>query len=456
MSSGCSGSSVRTYLEKMSLAASASGRSILILTSSRPGRRIAGSIMSSRLEAPMTMTFSRPSTPSISLSSWGTIVFSTSLDTPEPRVRKIESISSKNTMTGMPSLAFSLARWKTSLMCRSVSPTYLFSSSGPLMLRKKLLPSLARHPRGILRRLGRDLLGQRVRHRLGDQRLAAAGRPVEQDPLRRLELVLLEQVGVQVGQLDGVPDLLDLPSQAADVVVGDVRHFLQDELLHLGLGDPLVHVPRPGLKQQRVAGPQRLVQQRLGQPDHALLVSLGDDQRTLGVGEDLLEHDDLAHRLVRLGDDDVERLVEHDFLARAQLAELHVRGDVHPHLAAAGEHVARVVLVRVQEDAEPGRRLGQPVHFFLQRDDLVACLTQCRRQPLVLGGNPGEIPLGIAQPVLKEPDLPGRIRQPAPQHGDLLIKEGDLSGKAPHLILVPRSTPAVISGGHGPHLLLHR
>ena len=127
----------------MSLAASASGRSILIFTSSRPGRRIAGSIMSSRFEAPITITFSRPSTPSISVSSCGTIVFSTSLDTPEPRVRKIESISSKNTMTGMPSLAFSRARWKTSRMCRSVSPTYLFSSSGPLMFRKKLLPSLA-------------------------------------------------------------------------------------------------------------------------------------------------------------------------------------------------------------------------------------------------------------------------------------------------------------------------
>ena len=126
----------------MSLAASASGRSILIFTSSRPGRRMAGSIMSSRLEAPITMTFSRPSTPSISVSSCGTMVFSTSLDTPEPRVRKIESISSKNTMTGMPSLAFSRARWNTSRMCRSVSPTYLFSSSGPLMLRKKLLPSL--------------------------------------------------------------------------------------------------------------------------------------------------------------------------------------------------------------------------------------------------------------------------------------------------------------------------
>ena len=124
------------YLEKMSRAASASGRSILIFTSSRPGRRIAGSIMSSRLDAPITMTFSSPSTPSISDSNCGTIVFSTSEDTPDPRVRKMESISSKKTMTGVPSLAFSRARWNTRRMCRSVSPTYLLSSSGPLMFRK--------------------------------------------------------------------------------------------------------------------------------------------------------------------------------------------------------------------------------------------------------------------------------------------------------------------------------
>ena len=97
---------------------------------------MAGSIMSSRLDAPITMTFSSPSTPSISLSSCGTIVVSTSEETPLPRVRKMESISSKNTMTGVPSDAFSRARWKISRMCRSVSPTNLFSSSGPLMLRK--------------------------------------------------------------------------------------------------------------------------------------------------------------------------------------------------------------------------------------------------------------------------------------------------------------------------------
>ena len=103
--------------------------------------------MSSRLDAPITMTFSSPSTPSISLSSCGTTVVSTSELTPVPRVRKIESISSKNTITGVPSDAFSRARWKISRMWRSVSPTNLFSSSGPLMLRKYDFASRESSPR---------------------------------------------------------------------------------------------------------------------------------------------------------------------------------------------------------------------------------------------------------------------------------------------------------------------
>ena len=124
------------YRAKIDLAPCSSGRSILIFTSSRPGRRIAGSIRSSRFEAPITMTLRRLSTPSISASSWGTIVDSMSELIPVPRVRNIESISSKKTMTGQPSSDFSRARWNTSRIWRSVSPTYLFNSSGPLMLRK--------------------------------------------------------------------------------------------------------------------------------------------------------------------------------------------------------------------------------------------------------------------------------------------------------------------------------
>ena len=55
---------------------------------------------------------------------------------PLPRVRNSESISSKKTMTGTPSSLFSRARWNTRRIWRSVSPTYLLSSSGPLMFKK--------------------------------------------------------------------------------------------------------------------------------------------------------------------------------------------------------------------------------------------------------------------------------------------------------------------------------
>ena len=57
---------------------SSSGRSILIFTSRRPGRRMAGSMRSSRFDAPITITFFSVSTPSISASSCGTIVDSMS------------------------------------------------------------------------------------------------------------------------------------------------------------------------------------------------------------------------------------------------------------------------------------------------------------------------------------------------------------------------------------------
>ena len=88
--------------------------------------------MSTRLDAPITITLSSDSTPSSSERNWGTIVVSTSEETPEPRVRSSESISSMNTTTGLPSAARSRARWKIRRISRSDSPTYLLSSSGPL------------------------------------------------------------------------------------------------------------------------------------------------------------------------------------------------------------------------------------------------------------------------------------------------------------------------------------
>ena len=69
--------------------------------------------------------------------------------------------------------------------------------------------------------------------------LPQPGRTVEQDALRRLELVLEEELGVQVRQLDRVLDRLDLVVEATDVGVGDVGHLFEHELLDLGPREPL-------------------------------------------------------------------------------------------------------------------------------------------------------------------------------------------------------------------------
>ena len=70
--------------------------------------------------------------------------------------------------------------------------------------------------------------------------------------------MLDEEVAVQPGQLDGVGDLLDLVVEAADVLIGDVGHLLEDELFDLGAGQALEQQTGAGIHQQRVARPQLL------------------------------------------------------------------------------------------------------------------------------------------------------------------------------------------------------
>jgi len=81
-----------------------------------------------------------------------------------------------------------------------------------------------------------EVAARRVGDSLGDHGLAAAGRAVQQHALWRAQPELAEQFPVAEGQLDGVPDLLDLRTQAADVGVSDVGHFLQGEVGHLAAG----------------------------------------------------------------------------------------------------------------------------------------------------------------------------------------------------------------------------
>ena len=85
-----------------------------------------------------------------------------------------------------------------------------------------------------------------------------------------------------------------------------------------------------------------------------------------------------------------------------QLVEVDRGADVDAQLAAAGEDVDRVVLVALQEGAEAGRRLGEPVDLLLERHDLVAGLAQGLGEALVLGGDRGQRALGVGEPLLDE------------------------------------------------------
>ncbi|MEY9211295.1 hypothetical protein ABH917_000741 [Thermobifida halotolerans] len=277
------------------------------------------------------------------------------------------------------------------------------------------------------------------------------GGAVQQHALGRTQLVLVEQLLVQVGQFDRVADQLDLPGEAADVGVGDVGHLLQDQLLDLGLGDALVDVARPGLQQQGVARAQRFVAQRLGDADDPLLVVVGDDQDTVAVLEDLLEHDDLADGLVGGRLDDVERLVQHHLLARPEVVDVDRRAHVHPHLATVGEDLDGLVVTCAQEDPESGRRLGESVDLLLEGHDLVAGLLQSRGQPLVLGGRRRQSGLHLLDPVFEQSHVPRGVGELTPQDAELLFQVGDLSHE---FVTVALCMTLVIAIGHVRHLPL--
>ena len=233
------------------------------------------------------MTFLSVSTPSISASSWGTMVDSMSELMPVPRVRNSESISSKKTMTGQPSSRLLPGPLEDQADLALGLAHVLVEQLGALDVEEVAAGVLVA---GDLA----HLLGQGVGHRLGDEGLAAAGGAVEQDALGRRQLVLGEQVPVEEGQLDGVGDRLDLVVEAADVVVGDVGHLLEDQLLDLGPGQLSSSSPERG--SMRMVSPARSfgADELVGQLDDPLLVGPAHDDGPPAVLEELLEGDDLA------------------------------------------------------------------------------------------------------------------------------------------------------------------
>ena len=247
---------------------------------------------------------------------------------------------------------------------------------------EEVRPSLVR----VLPAHGGDLLGQRVGHGLRDERLAAAGRPVEQHALRRPELVLAEQLGVQERQLDGVADLLDLPEQATDVGVVDVGHLLQHEVLDLGLGHPLVGVARLGVDQQRVARLERESGSSVSNSGAARQTTRSSSAcPTTSARPPVPSAAPRAARRPRRrarsrrASTTVSASFSRTVWPLRSVDRVDRGRDRDPHAPAGGEHVDRLVGEPREEDAVAARRLGEPVDLLAERDELAARLLAASR-----------------------------------------------------------------------------
>src|SRR3990170_1537046 len=294
----------------------------------------------------------------------------------------------------------------------------------------------------------RDLLGEVVRDGLGDHRLAAAGRAVEQHALRRRELVLPVVLGVEVRQLDGVLDRLDLLAEAADIVVADVRHLLEREVLDLALGQLLEQVARLRVHQDVVAGLQAQRPERVGDDADLLLVGAQRDDRALLV-ELLLQDHDVALDLVARRLDDVQPLVQDQLLAGPERLGLDGRVEVDLHLAALRQDVDGAVLVDREVDAVRRGRRAELVDLLLEGGDLLPRLVEGVDELLVLVERLHELAVGLAQLVLEDHEVLRRVLELLPEVDGLRLERADVGLQVLHLDLVLGQAAARARVGHG-------
>src|SRR5205809_741188 len=293
-----------------------------------------------------------------------------------------------------------------------------------------------------------DLLGEVVGDGLGDHGLAAAGRAVEQHALGRRELVLLVIVGVEVGQLDGVFDGLDLVGEAADVVVADVRHFLEGEVLDIALRELLEEVPRLGVHQDVVAGLEPLRAERIGDDADLLLVGAEGDDGTLGI-ELFLEHDDLALDLVGGLLVEIEPLVQDQILPGLERLGLDRWVEVHLDLPTLREDVDGPVLVGGVVDAVRRGRRAELVHLFLERGDLLAGFIEGVHELLVLVERLHELAVRFPQLVLEDHEVLWRVLELLAEVDGLGLERADVGLQVLDLDFILREPAACARIGHG-------
>ena len=224
---------LRVCTPRIALRPTTSGGETKICRSKRPGRSSAGSSLSSRLDAAITTRSPLVAKPSISTSSWLSVCSRSELLS-EPRWAPTASISSMKTIAG--ALLARLGEQAPDAG-RAEAGEHLDEAGG---------------------RLREELRAGLVGHGLGQQRLAGAGRAVQQDALRAPSR---RACAKRSGSRQEVDDLAQLGLglvDAGDLVPLDRGVGVRLDLLRLRLGHQLHRPPQEeddqGHEEQRRPG----------------------------------------------------------------------------------------------------------------------------------------------------------------------------------------------------------
>ena len=245
---------------------------------------------------------------------------------------------------------------------------------------------------------------------------------------------------MQERQFDGVPDLLDLAGQAADVGVVDVRGLLQQQVGQVAARHDLEGEPDLAVGQQRHA--RTKLAHVAGEGQHDVLVRGPADQHA-GLVQPFFEHHHLAGQRAARDPHQQHRLVEQHRRPRTKRLGRHVRAQRDPQQPAADGHVRHPLGRQPQQRGQGERRPGQLVQLGAKAQQALPRLAQGLVQLLVLlRQRPGVGP-GVRQPPVGEIEgAAARLQQPA------RLRQVGLEGGE----LVHHSTAAslVTPGGRGP------
>ena len=178
----------------------------------------------------------------------------------------------------------------------------------------------------------------------------------------------------------------------------------------------------------------------------AFFVGATDDERAATVLEQFLEDHDLALGVDPTREHDVERLVEHHFLAALEAGGIDLGVNRDAHLAARGEHVDGAVVVGAEERAVARGRHRELLDLFPERRDVLAGLAEGGREAFVLGDGLGELALGLENPLLEGAHPLGGVLEAAAQDDDLLVERLELILEFADLLLVLSQASFVFAG----------